>query len=103
MKRCTRDLRLVQWLFFGFGLEVDFAGFPFFGDFDEDAGHQAKQRGFVGEEADDAGAALDLRVERLEHVGGAQALAASRRRSRWSPSAGQAKIRAAIGNRGWRS
>ena len=33
-------------------------------------------RGFVGEEADDAGSALDLRVERLAHVGGAQALAA---------------------------
>ena len=62
-------------MFFGFGLEVDFAGFPFLGDLDDDAGHQAKQRGLVGEEADDTGAALDLRVERLAHIGGAQAQA----------------------------
>ena len=61
---------------FGFGLEVDFAGFPFLGNLHEDACHQAQERGFVGEETDDAGAALDLRVERLAHVGGAQALAA---------------------------
>ena len=57
-------------------MEVDFARFPFLGDLDEDARHQAQQRGFVGEEADDPRAALDLRVERLAHVGGAQALAA---------------------------
>lgn len=62
-------------MFFGFGLEVDFARFPFFGDLDDDAGDQPKQGGFVGEESDDPGAALDLRVERLAHVGGAQALA----------------------------
>ena len=36
-------------LFFGFGLEIDFAGFPFLGDLDDDAGHQAQQRGLVGE------------------------------------------------------
>jgi hypothetical protein len=54
---------------------MDFPGFPFFGDLDDDAGDQAKQRGLVAEEADDTGAALDLRVERLAHVGGAQALA----------------------------
>ena len=63
-------------LFFGFRSEVDFARFPFLGDLADDACHQAKRRGFVREEADDAGAALDLRVVRLAHVGGAQALAA---------------------------
>ena len=47
-------MRLVRLLFFGFGLEVDFARFPFLGDLDGDAGHQAKQRGIVGEETDDA-------------------------------------------------
>ena len=57
-------------------MEMDFAGFPFLGDLDDDAGHEAEQRGLVGEEADDAGAALDLRVERPAHVGGAQPLAA---------------------------
>jgi len=69
-------LRLVRLLFFGFGLEVDFARFPFLGDLDDDTGHQAQQRELVGEESDDPGAAFDLRVECLAHVGGAQPLAA---------------------------
>jgi hypothetical protein len=63
-------------LFLGFRLVIDSADFPFLGDLDDDAGDQAQQRGLVGKEADDPGAALDLRVERLAHVVGARALAA---------------------------
>ena len=54
--------------------EVCFAGFPGFGDFDEDAGDEPQERFLAGEEADDAGALLDLAVDVLAGVGCAQAL-----------------------------
>lgn len=49
--------------------EVCFAGFPGFGDFDEDAGDEPQERFLAGEEADDAGALLDLAVDVLAGVG----------------------------------
>ena len=49
--------------------EVCFAGFPGFGDFDEDAGDEPQERFLTREEADDAGALLDLAVDVLAGVG----------------------------------
>ena len=55
-------------------MEVNFASFPFFGDFDEDGGDEAQERGFAGEQPHDAGPSFDLRVERFAHIRGAQPL-----------------------------
>lgn len=51
---------LVYGLVLGFWVEVGFARFPGFGDFDEDGGYEALEGFFVWEEADDAGSAFDL-------------------------------------------
>ena len=45
--------------------EVGFAGFPCLGDLDEDAGDEPQERFLAREEADDAGALLDLAVDVL--------------------------------------
>lgn len=50
--------------------EVGFSCLPGLGYFDENGGDEAKERGLIGEEADDAGATFDLAVEGLASVGG---------------------------------
>ena len=59
----------------GFLCEIDFSGFPIFTDFDEDGGGESQERGLVGEEQRDAGAAADLFIQAFQHVGGAEPFA----------------------------
>ena len=65
--------------FEGGDVEVDFSGFPIFGDLGEESGDEAEERGFVGEDAGDAGAAFEFLVDPFEGVGGAEALLVSDR------------------------
>jgi len=54
--------------------EVGFAGFPGFGDLDEDVGNELQERFFAREESDDPSAFLDLAVDVLAGGGGPQTL-----------------------------
>ena len=54
--------------------EVGFAGFPGFGDLDEDAGDEPQERFLAREESDDPSAFLDLAVDVLAGGGGPQTL-----------------------------
>ena len=56
----------------GFQGEVDFSGFPVFADFHQDGGDESQERGLVGEQRGDAGAAFDFLVEAFQHVAGSQ-------------------------------
>ena len=46
-----------------FHVEVNSDGLPFIADFVEQGGDQAQEGGFIGEEAGDAGAALEFPVD----------------------------------------
>src|ERR1035441_9829149 len=52
--------------------EVNFGGLPFVAEFIEQGGDQAQEGGFIGEEAGDAGAALEFLVDPFQSVVGAQ-------------------------------
>ena len=54
-------------------VEVNFGGLPFIAQFVEHGGDQAQERGFIGEEAGDAGAAFEFLVDPFQGVAGAQA------------------------------
>ena len=54
-------------------VEVDFGGLPFIADFVEQGGDQTEERGFIGEETGDAGAAFEFLVDPFQGVAGAQA------------------------------
>ena len=54
----------------GLGEVAPVGDLPFVVGFDQDGAGEAEQRGGVGEDADDVGAALDLLVHPLERVGG---------------------------------
>jgi hypothetical protein len=56
-----------------FHVEVNFGGLPFVVDFAEQGGDQTQERGFIGEEAGDAGAAFEFLVDPFQGVAGAQA------------------------------
>ena len=52
--------------------EVNFGGLPFIAELVEHGGDQAQEGGFVGEEAGDAGPALEFLVDPFQGVAGAQ-------------------------------
>ena len=58
-----------------FWVEVAATAFPVVGGFHEDGGNKANAAFFVGKDGDDFGAAADLLVQVLEHVGGSEAAA----------------------------
>lgn len=69
--------------------EVCFTGFPGFGDSDEDAGDESQEGFLAREEADDAGALLDLAVDVFASIGGPQALPVGFRENEDGGSIGQ--------------
>ena len=52
--------------------EVNFGGLPFIAQFVEQGGDQAQEGGFIGEEAGDAGTALEFLVDPFQGIAGAQ-------------------------------
>jgi len=52
--------QLEDFSYLGCGLEIDFTGFPFFGDLGKDADHGTKPSELLGGNVHHAGAALDL-------------------------------------------
>lgn len=53
-------------------VEINFTGLPFFGEFREDDRDEPEDRARVRKKTGDLGAALDLCVEGLAHVGDAE-------------------------------
>ena len=70
-------------------VEVNFSGLPFVAGLGEEGTDQAQERGFVGEDPDNAGAALKFHVHSFQGVGGAQSALVRHREGKASEALGQ--------------